>query len=546
MRTLPSKGAAFAELIGDRTFLVIDIETTQVEDTHAGKYAPLRPISVACVVVKNDTVREEHHWLIDPGIPIDETSSAYNGLTDADVAGADDPATVIDRLVAVIDAHPGAPFVAHNAGFDIGALRDEAERVGALFTTRWVYDTATLGSHIGVDELPAKVSLKALIERYGVRLAKRPSTHKAAVDALATTEVLYWLLAEAAERGHSEWAVFSKFIDPQDSLTIPASYAKRMRKPTPPVIASDHFHDAHAVLLPSSPTKADLDTWMAQATECVRLRCAVLPEKVKAETAHLDLLLPRLTGLLTGCVTPGEVGTLLGGMEPLFTLLDQTKARNWYKAHHQAVKDAPRCTSTVACPSCVAEQPCPQDVAYQLLVKRAIGHGSNTLRSRRSRNDLFKPGAWRKMDTWPRAGIPEFAAYMMWLVVREYYDENNITRARDVLLLAKERGLHLEDPRLAYEMCRYLAEQPNKRNQAAVERIMSAMRGKASTDPGFIELEAWHTFTFLPAVKRAEAKKAAVAAKKVRGKVAYKRKPSKVELRPEVQYAYHYQVYKAE
>ena len=84
------------------------------------------------------------------------------------------------------------------------------------------------------------------------------------------------------------------------------------------------------------------------------------------------------------------------------------------------------------------------------------------------------------------------------------------TRAREVLLLAKERALHLDDPRLAYEMCHYLAEQPNKRNHAAVERIVTTVRGKATTDPRFIGLEAWHTFTFLPAVKRAEAKKAAV------------------------------------
>ena len=84
------------------------------------------------------------------------------------------------------------------------------------------------------------------------------------------------------------------------------------------------------------------------------------------------------------------------------------------------------------------------------------------------------------------------------------------TRAREVLLLAKERALHLDDPRLAYEMCHYLAEQPNKRNHAAVERIVTTVRGKATTDPRFIGLEAWHTFTFRPAVKRAEAKKAAV------------------------------------
>lgn len=120
------------------------------------------------------------------------------------------------------------------------------------------------------------------------------------------------------------------------------------------------------------------------------------------------------------------------------------------------------------------------------------------------------------------------------------------TRAREVLLLAKERALHLHDTRLAYEMCHYLAEQPNKRNHAAVERIVTTVPRNATTYPRFIELEAWHTFIFLPAVKRAEAQKAAAAAaEKARGRKVYKRKLSQVEVRPDVKYVYNYPVYKA-
>jgi hypothetical protein len=184
-------------------------------------------------------------------------------------------------------------------------------------------------------------------------------------------------------------------------------------------------------------------------------------------------------------------------------------------------------------------------VTYQLLTKRAIGYGTDALKSRRVRNDLFKPGRWRKMDTWTAAGMPEMAAYMMWLVICEYQAENNTARARDILLLARERRLHLHDPRLAYELCRYLTLTLNKRNRDSVESIVKHLRQKSTTDPGFVELEAWHTFTFLPAVKRAEARKAAAAVKKAK-KPVYKRTPSQVEFRPDRQYAYTYQVYKAE
>lgn len=95
-------------------------------------------------------------------------------------------------------------------------------------------------------------------------------------------------------------------------------------------------------------------------------------------------------------------------------------------------------------------------------------------------------------------------------------------------------------------MCRYLAEHPNQRNQdtiETIETIIKTIRGKTTTDTGFIELAAWHAFTFIPAMKKAASRKAAAAAKKAQGRKVYKRKPSKVELRPEARYEYHCHVH---
>ncbi len=91
-------------------------------------------------------------------------------------------------------------------------------------------------------------------------------------------------------------------------------------------------------------------------------------------------------------------------------------------------------------------------------------------------------------------------------------------------------------------MCRYLAEHPNQRNQDTNETIIKTIRGKTTTDTGFIELAAWHAFTFIPAMKKAASRKAAAAATRAQGRKVYKRKPSKVELRPEARYEYRYHV----
>ncbi|MEI6623853.1 MAG: 3'-5' exonuclease [Actinomycetes bacterium] len=129
MRTLPSKGAAFDELVANKTFLVVDVETTSVAAT-AVAGAHLRLISIAMVVSRNGTRRVDHHWLINPGVPVDPASSAYNVITTADLAEADTPAVVLTKFGYVLTAYPDAAFVCHNAGFDIGVLREEHERIG--------------------------------------------------------------------------------------------------------------------------------------------------------------------------------------------------------------------------------------------------------------------------------------------------------------------------------------------------------------------------------------------------------------------------------
>ena len=150
---------------------------------------------------------------------------------------------------------------------------------------------------------------------------------------------------------------------------------------------------------------------------------------------------------------------------------------------------------------------------------------------------MFKPGHYRKMDTWPRAGMNDMAAYMMWLVVHEYIRQGNTTRAREVLNQSISRDLHLVEPRLALDVAEYWAEQ---RRHNDVEALVAAVMQSATTDTAFLSLDRWLHESFRPGIAAARQK-----GKKPRVDPAdVKRAPSPVEIRPvDRENDYRYRVY---
>lgn len=539
MKTIPHKGSMFTELISDRTSLTVDIETTSVRGTDSLP-AHLRLISIAVVVAQNGTRRKDYHWLVNPGVPVDSDSSAYNGITTDDIAEAGTPQQVLARFTRVLAQYPDADLVCHNAGFDIGVLREEYRRAGAAIPERTVYDTMRIGARIGVDEIPKRPKLTALVERYAISNnlgGKDARLRKALKDARDTADIFIWLLAEAAERDIAIWDQFVTAAQPTTTTDVAPSFPGRLHKLLLPTIPVDHYRDVHGHFLHDPPTEDEVAEWIAEVAGCVSLRCAYIAEKVTLEAVHTELLLPRLTLLLDDCDRPGMVATLLGGIRPMLETLDKPTARSWWETSNARIKAAPRCVNASACPSCVNEHACPLDVTYQLVTERAVGYGRDRLTSRASRDDLFKPGRWRKIDTWPRKGMPEIAAYTMWLVVGEYARENNTTRAREMLNECVARDLHLVEPRLALEVARYWAEQ---RRSEDVNMLVEAVLASATTDRAFVEFDMWFHDSFMPTV--AAASNGASEAKPKPRKL--KRIPSPVELRPNDRtHQYRYRVY---
>jgi len=542
MKQLPHKGSAYNELVGGQDFIALDIETTGVRATDTTPGC-LRLIAIALVCVRNGTRRNEFHWLVNPGVPVDAASSAYNGITTDDLNEAETVTQVLARLNRVLNTYPVAPIVCHNSGFDIGVLREEYERIDQTMPDRLVFDTMRIGARLEIDEIPRQPKLTALVEHYGIAdntvTGEGARLQKALKDARDTADVLLWLVAEAAESEVGTWTRFVTVAAPEAAQDVRASYPGRSTRSLVPSVPGDHYAAVHTHRLIYPTNEDEANDWADEVGACVKLRCAFIGEKVTLEAEHETELLPLTTALFATCDQPGMVGTLLGGLRPMLTMLDKATAREWWKANHSAINNAPRCTPESACPSCVDDHPCPQDVTYQLVTERAVEYGAVKLTSRQSRNDLFKPGHYRKMDTWPRAGMTDMAAYMMWLVIGEYTHQGNTNRAREVLAQCVTRGFHLIEPRLARAVAEYWAEQ---RRYDEVETMVAAVLETTTSDPAYLALDMWLHQSFRPSLAASQHGR-----KRERiNQTELKRKPSPMELRPpDRSHAYRYRVYKS-
>jgi DNA polymerase III epsilon subunit-like protein len=543
------RGAAYQELVAGREFIVLDIETTRTKATNTAD-AAYHPISVGAVTLLNGSRRETFHQLANPGVPVDKDSSAYNGIRTADLAGQPDVGTVLVELDAFLARHPDAALVCHNALFDVGHLAAAYTRAGMTPFDRAVFDTEFLGVRLKLPGVANFAKLTDLAARYGIDTAltvprAQARLHKALKDAQDTAEVLDCLLAEAALLGITSWDEFCRVAKPKRSSDIATKV--RRRRMRAPQIPAGHVRACHGRgRLPVRPSEAALDAWVGQIATCVRLHCPTIAEKVLYDERHAPLLLDRLTALLATRSDPGDMGTLLAGLQALLERLDRPTARAWYKANHQHIRDAKPCDPFAACPACVAGRPCPRDVIYQTLTRRALDYGTTasgapvSLLSKQVKKDLYFGVSARKIDTWPAQGLSDMAAHMLWIVVQEARAKRQHTTVSKLLASAVERGLHLVDPNLALEVARHWARIPERGND--VEQLVTDVLIGATSNPGYLDLEVWFHGSFRRA---ADARQAAAARITRQRKTDPVRKPADIELRPpESTHAYRYQLHR--
>ena len=94
---------------------------------------------------------------------------------------------------------------------------------------------------------------------------------------------------------------------------------------------------------------------------------------------------------------------------------------------------------------------------------------------------------------------------------------------------------------IGIEVARHRAKQPRKDD--AIERLVETMGAKATTDPGYLELDVWFDGPHQKDIAAREAAKHRLAKRRAKGL----RKPATIELRPAaVQHPYRYQLHRRE
>ncbi|MCF7999962.1 MAG: 3'-5' exoribonuclease [Methylovulum sp.] len=162
----------------------VDLETT------GGSATKDRIIEIAMVLVDDDGVRE---WsqLIQPQIRIPLFIEQLTGISNAMVANAPD----FDAVAAEVDALlQGRLFIAHNARFDYGFLKNEFKRLGMLFKPQ-VLCTVKLSRTLYPQY--ERHNLDSLISRHQLQTKQR---HRALADA----QLIYQFWQQATQQFSAE------------------------------------------------------------------------------------------------------------------------------------------------------------------------------------------------------------------------------------------------------------------------------------------------------------------------------------------------------
>jgi DNA polymerase-3 subunit epsilon len=189
----------------------VDLETT------GGTAAHHRVIEVGIVLLERGEIVEQWSTLVQPGVRIPAAIASFTGIDDAMVADAprfEDVAAEVSRRLE------GRLFVAHNARFDYGFLRQEFRRLGVRFAAP-VLCTVRLSRALYAEH--PRHNLDALMQRFGLDCTAR---HRALGDA----QVLPALLA-AMERHRGVDALHAAVVDAQREARLPAHL--------PPELADD-------------------------------------------------------------------------------------------------------------------------------------------------------------------------------------------------------------------------------------------------------------------------------------------------------------------
>lgn len=254
----------------------VDLETTGANPVRD------RVTEVGIITVNEDGVTR---WssLVDPGCRIPPQIQTLTGISDAMVSGAPRFAELADELTARLDDHV---FVAHNARFDYGFLKNEFKRLGQAFRAD-VVCTVKLSRHLFPQH--PRHNLDSLIARHGLQVQDR---HRALGDA----ELI--------------WQFWQQVCASEGEARVAEAVSKQFKRPSvPPHLDPDILDE-----LPDSPgvylfygEQGEL----LYVGKSVNLRQRVLSHFSADTREYRELRLGQQAHRIDWQVTAGELGALL-------------------------------------------------------------------------------------------------------------------------------------------------------------------------------------------------------------------------------------------
>ena len=254
----------------------VDLETT-------GATATADRITEIGIVEVDETGVREWSCLVNPGTPISGFIERLTGISNAMVARAPAFADVAAEVMARLE---GRLFVAHNARFDYGFLKNEFKRAGHDFRAT-VLCTVKLSRKLFPQN--AKHNLDSLIERHDLAVSSR---HRALGDARLIHQFWNRLQAEVAPELLAETV---KLLTARPSL--PAGLD--------PAAIDDLPEGAGVYLLYG---ENDLPLYVGKSKE---LKKRVLAHFAADHAAAREMNLARQVKRIECIETGGEIGALL-------------------------------------------------------------------------------------------------------------------------------------------------------------------------------------------------------------------------------------------
>jgi DNA polymerase-3 subunit epsilon len=261
----------------DQPLAIVDVETTGATPSHD------RITEIGIIRVENGRVLDEWSTLVNPETRIPPAIQTLTGITNAMVAKAPTFRVLAGEMLARLE---GRLFVAHNARFDYGFIKNEFRRIDVDFRSKLLC-TVRLSRKLYPDYFHH--NLDAIIERHSLDCSAR---HRALGDAR-----ILWQFLERVNTDN----------DPQDFAEAVQLQTRRPNLPAGlDAAALDEIPDAPGVYLFYGNNNLPL-----YVGKSVNLRSRVLSHFCSDHRSGQDMKISRQVTRVDYVETAGPLGALL-------------------------------------------------------------------------------------------------------------------------------------------------------------------------------------------------------------------------------------------